>query len=88
MDKGRQVYVVCPLIEENEESDLFALERNKGLESIINNIYQTWNGEDIYQTIEEKAANFLYMIVKKRVAIIIIPMNPNSSDMIEKIKSV
>ena len=53
----------------NEQSNIFALERDKGLESIINNIYQTWNGEDIYQTIEEKAANFLYMVVKNHVFI-------------------
>lgn len=53
----------------NEQSNIFALERDKGLESIINNIYQTWNGEDIYQTIEEKAANFLYMTVKNHVFI-------------------
>lgn len=53
----------------NEQSDIFALERDKGLESIINNIYQTWNVEDIYQTIEEKAANFLYMTVKNHVFI-------------------
>ena len=53
----------------NEQSDIFALERDKGLESIINNMYQTWNGEDIYQTIEEKAANFLYMVVKNHVFI-------------------
>ena len=53
----------------HEQSDIFALERNKGLESIINNIYQTWNGEDIYQTIEEKAANFLYITVKNHVFI-------------------
>lgn len=51
----------------HEQSDIFAIERDKGLESIINNIYQTWNGEDIYQTIEEKAANFLYIIVKNHV---------------------
>lgn len=53
----------------HEQSDIFALERDKGLESIINNIYQTWNGEDIYQTIEEKAANFLYITVKNHVFI-------------------
>ena len=53
----------------NEQSNIFALERDKGLESIINNIYQTWNGENIYQTIEEKAANFLYMTVKNHVFI-------------------
>ena len=51
------------------DSDIFALERNKGLESIINNIYQTFGGEDVYKSIEEKAANFLYMTVKNHVFI-------------------
>lgn len=53
----------------NEESYLFAVERNKGLESIIGNIYQSFDGIDIYNSIEEKAANFLYMIVKDHVFI-------------------
>ena len=53
----------------NEKSDLFALERNSGLKSIINNIYQTYDGKDIYDSIEEKASNFLYMIVKNHVFI-------------------
>ena len=53
----------------NEESDLFAIERKHGLESIINNIYQTFDNKDIYPSIEEKAANFLYMIVKNHVFI-------------------
>ena len=51
----------------NESSNIFALERNKGLESIINDIYQTFDGQDMYDTIEEKAANFLYLIVKNHV---------------------
>ena len=49
------------------ESKLFAVERNKGLESIIGNIYQTFGGEDVYKSIEEKGANFLYLIVKNHV---------------------
>lgn len=53
----------------SEESDIFAIERNKGLQSIIGNIYQTFDGEDVYKSIEEKAANFLYMIVKNHVFI-------------------
>lgn len=53
----------------NSESKLFALERNKGLEGIIGNIYQTFDGRYVYESIEEKAANFLYMIVKKHVFI-------------------
>ena len=51
----------------NEESTLFAIERDKGLESIIGNIYQSFAGQDIYKSIEEKGANFLYLIVKNHV---------------------
>lgn len=51
----------------NEESSLFAVERDKGLESIIGNIYQSFDGQDIYKSIEEKASNFLYLIVKNHV---------------------
>ena len=53
----------------NEKSDIFGVERDKGLESIINNIYQGFDGQDIYKSIEEKAANFLYLIVKNHVFI-------------------
>lgn len=51
----------------NEESSLFAVERDRGLESIIRNIYQSFGGQDIYKSIEEKGANFLYLIVKNHV---------------------
>ena len=53
----------------NEESTLFAVERDKGLESIIGNIYQSFDGQDIYKSIEEKGVNFLYLIVKNHVFI-------------------
>ena len=51
----------------NEESSLFAVERDKGLESIIGNIYQSFDGQDIYKSIEEKASNFLYLIVQNHL---------------------
>lgn len=51
----------------NEKSTLFAIERDRGLEAIIGNIYQGFGGQDIYKSIEEKAANFLYLIVKNHV---------------------
>lgn len=53
----------------NEESDIFAIERDRGLESIIGDIYQTYDGKDVYMSVEEKAANFLYMIVKNHIFI-------------------
>ena len=53
----------------NCDSDLFALERNRGLSSIIGNIYQSFDGLDVYKSIEEKASNFLYLIIKNHVFI-------------------
>ena len=53
----------------NEESNLFAFEKSNGLKSIINDIYQTFEGVDLYTSIEEKAANFIYLIVKNHVFI-------------------
>ncbi len=51
------------------DSSLFALERDKGLESIIENIYASFNGQDVYPSIEEKASNFLYLITKNHTFI-------------------
>ena len=53
----------------NNNSTLFALERNDGLKEILGAIYQSFNGIDVYPSIEEKAANFLYMIIKNHVFI-------------------
>ena len=53
----------------NESSDLFALERNEGLKAILGSIYQTFNGKDVYYSLEEKCANLLYMVVKNHVFI-------------------
>lgn len=51
----------------NEKRTIFGVERDKGLESIIGNVYQSFGGQDIYKSIEEKATNFLYLIVKNHV---------------------
>ena len=51
----------------NNQSNLFAIERDEGLKSIIYNIYQSFGNEDVYKSIEEKSANFLYLIVKNHV---------------------
>ena len=51
----------------NQASTLFAVERDEGLKSIIGNIYQTFDNKEIYESIEEKASNFLYLVVKNHV---------------------
>ena len=53
----------------NESSDIFALERDNGFKAIIDTIYQTFDGEELYKTTEEKAANFLYLTVKNHAFI-------------------
>jgi len=53
----------------NNDSNLFALERNQGLKAIIGTIYQSFDGNDLYPTTEEKAANFLYLITKNHTFI-------------------
>ena len=53
----------------NNDSSLFALEINQGLKAIIGTIYQSFDDKDLYSTIEEKGANFLYLIVKNHIFI-------------------
>ena len=53
----------------NSDSNLFALERNEGLKEVIGTIYQSFDGKDLYSTIEEKAANFSYLITKNHTFI-------------------
>lgn len=45
-------------------SDLFGVEKDASFHSSIGQIYQTWEGRDLYPSIEEKAAMLLYLVVK------------------------
>ena len=45
-------------------SDLFGLEKDDSFKSSVSTIYQTFDGIDLYPSIEEKAANLLYFITK------------------------
>lgn len=45
-------------------SELFGLEKDASFHSSIGQIYQTWEGRDLYPSIEEKAAMLLYLVVK------------------------
>lgn len=46
------------------ESDLFGNEKDDSFKGSIGAIYQSFGGQDIYPSVEEKAANLLYFIVK------------------------
>lgn len=46
------------------KSDNFARERDQSFNSSISTIYQTFDGKELYPTLESKAANLLYLITK------------------------
>ena len=53
------------LIAKGEATDLFAHPKDdNGLDSIFWAIYQTYDGVDVYQSVEEKAAMVLYLVIK------------------------
>lgn len=47
-----------------DESDLFGKEKDDSFKGSIGNIYQSFDGKDVYESLEEKAANLLYFVTK------------------------
>ena len=53
------------LVSRKETTDLFGKERiPNAVNSIIGNVFQSFDGQDLYSTVEEKSAHLLYFIVK------------------------
>jgi prophage maintenance system killer protein len=50
--------------EKHGNSELFGREKDKSFRSSVATIYQTFDRKDLYPSIEEKAANLLYLITK------------------------
>lgn len=46
------------------ESDLFGKEKDDSFKGSIGNIYQSFSGQELYPTLEEKAAHLLYFVTK------------------------
>ena len=56
------------LIDKKQATEIFGSARDKnGLEAIMGNIFQSFSGEDLYKSVEEKAAHLLYFIVKNHI---------------------
>jgi len=47
-----------------KESSLFGNEKDQSFKATLGAIYQTFNGRELYPSIQEKAANLLYFVVK------------------------
>ncbi len=52
------------LAERGEATDLFGRERDEGLNAILGTIEQTFGGEPLYPSLEIRAANLLYFVIK------------------------
>ena len=47
-----------------DESDLFGKEKDESFKGSLGSIYQTFGGAEVYDSLEEKAANLLYFVTK------------------------
>lgn len=56
--------IKAELISRKQTSELFGQEVDKKFESIIKNLYQTFGGKNLYESIEEKSAHLLYLTIK------------------------
>jgi len=52
------------LIAKKKASELFGQEVGRGFEGAIKEIYQTFDGKELYPTIEDKASHLLYFTIK------------------------
>ncbi len=56
------------LIKKGEATELFGAERDiGGLHALFGDVFQSFDGTDVYPTVEEKAAHLLYFVVKNHV---------------------
>ena len=65
-DKCKNIIIElkAELKKEGEAGDLFGQEYDKKFQAIVNSIYQTFDGKELYNGIEEKAAHLLYLAIK------------------------
>jgi len=56
--------IVAQLCERFGESAVFGVEMDRGLESALGAVMQTFDGKEVYPSLEEKAAHLLYFLVK------------------------
>jgi len=61
---GEARSVISQVATEFPADRLFGRERGDALDGVIGAIYQGFGGQDLYPTVEEKAANLLYLAVK------------------------
>ena|GEM_PF-6414923 len=64
LDISQARSIIADVRKEFPQDKLLGREREDSLEAIISAVYQSFGGDDLYPTVEEKAANLLYFVVK------------------------
>ncbi len=66
IDKARQAIAALKkeLMVRKEASEIFGQEHGNALSGIIGAVHQTFDGKDLYSSVEEKAAYLLYFVIK------------------------
>jgi len=52
------------LLTKKQASDFFGRQNSQQFQAIIGALYQAFGGKDLYSSLEEKAANLLYLVIK------------------------
>jgi len=58
------VKIIAHLRKQFSASELFGREKDDSLRGSLDNVFQTFEGKELYPSLEEKAANLLYFLVK------------------------
>lgn len=64
LDAGECMEMIGQLREKLQAGEMFGKPRGDGFDGALRAIYQSFDGEDVYPTVAEKAANLLYFIIK------------------------
>ena len=60
----KAIKVIEKMKEQFNSSQLFGREKDESFKGTVSTIYQTFNGKELYPSIEEKAAHLLYFTIK------------------------
>jgi prophage maintenance system killer protein len=64
LEYNEVIDIIFKMKQRSGDSDLFGREKDESLKSSISAIYQTFNGNDLYPSVLDKAINLLYFLVK------------------------
>ena len=92
LEAGECMTMIGELRERVHGGEMFGKPRGDAFEGTLRAIYQSFDGQDVYGTVAEKAANLLYLVIKdhpffdgnKRIAVFMVFLTMNEYSLTEK----